>query len=218
MTSETMRFTISINSVEHQSVFEDLSLHTVGIERARRARWLMVSALSPSIQQIPGAALLSCPGSGASSARPPGTVESIDDTHLDSPEPKTEDDSMENEKIALRITFRIYSDEDAELFKDLSDFKGASRVRRLRAVLRAGLATLQHGGPQPGAAPHLVRGSVLSFPAGTKIPKPGSFEAYDCLGLDPSEFAFVSEANPPQPFNISNPIQMAVPAAPGGDS
>jgi hypothetical protein len=46
MASETLRFTISINSIEHQSVFDDLSSHKLGTDRARRARWLMISGLA----------------------------------------------------------------------------------------------------------------------------------------------------------------------------
>jgi hypothetical protein len=101
---------------------------------------------------------------------------------------------MENESDALRITFRVYKDEDAAVFSDLSNFSGPSRIRRLRALIRAGLATLQ-GIPEAITAPHLVQGNVLNFPTSEKTPTPGAlFEAFEALDFDPRDFSFEAEA------------------------
>lgn len=101
---------------------------------------------------------------------------------------------MENESDALRITFRVYKDEDAAVFSDLSKFNGPSRVRRLRALIRAGLATLRDGMPQAITAPHLVQGTVLNFPMSDKTPTSSVSEAFEALDFDPRDFSFEVEA------------------------
>ncbi|MDR2625964.1 MAG: hypothetical protein LBC37_06485 [Zoogloeaceae bacterium] len=78
----------------------------------------------------------------------------------------------------MSIRFSLYEAEDEQLIQYLSSFRGQDRNRRVRALMRAGLAVLQ-GGTVVAAPQSMLNASDSE-----------SIEYVKGLGLNPLAFCF----------------------------
>ena len=102
---------------------------------------------------------------------------------------------------SIRISTWIHEIEYSDLYQHLAPLNGTQRARRVRQLMRIGLATLldEASAPSTGARRQAAADDVRSDGNSTKtenaaaarVPHPS--EAFDAFGLEPQEFKFAKE-------------------------
>jgi len=92
--------------------------------------------------------------------------------------------------------------EYSDLYQHLAPLNGTQRARRVRQLMRIGLATLleEARAPAMGARSEQAAGADVALPgspaktaAYTPVQAPSIIEAFDAFGIDPQEFRFAKE-------------------------
>ena len=102
---------------------------------------------------------------------------------------------------SIRISTWIHEIEYSDLYQHLAPLSGTQRARRVRQLMRIGLATLLEEGKAParvareqaGAADVMSDGNSTktASAAAARVPKPS--EAFDAFGIEPQEFKFAKQ-------------------------
>ena len=103
---------------------------------------------------------------------------------------------------SIRISTWIHEIEYSDLYQHLAPLNGTQRARRVRQLMRIGLATLlnEASAPARGARSEQAAGAdvaLLGSPAKTAaftpVQVPSVIEAFDAFGIEPQEFKFAKE-------------------------
>ena len=103
---------------------------------------------------------------------------------------------------SIRISTWIHEIEYSDLYQHLAPLNGTQRARRVRQLMRMGLATLLNEASPPARASRAgdisaaIGGSPGSLPktaAATTAQTPNSIDVIDAFGLDAQKFKFDKE-------------------------
>ena len=103
---------------------------------------------------------------------------------------------------SIRISTWIHEIEYSDLYQHLAPLSGTQRARRVRQLMRIGLATLlnEASAPARGARSEqaagfdvALSGSPAKTAAYTPVQAPSIIEAFDAFGIEPQEFKFAKE-------------------------